>query len=106
PLVRAFSDLPGPFLGVRMWLPALLPVAGFTVLWRHAERWTSVPAVRQTAIVLLVITAVLAVLRAYARRTWTASLRWLVVADCAFAAELVAGGAIVPAASLLLWVAR
>src|SRR5206468_3852728 len=47
----------------------------------------------------------LAALRAYARRTWTASLRWLVVTDCALAALLVAGGAIAPTASLLLWLA-
>ena len=104
PLTRAFSDLPGPFLGVRIWLPALLPAAGFAVLWRHDE-WTQVAAVRQTAIVLLMITAVLAALRAYARRAWTASLRWLVVTDCALAALLVAGGAVTPTATLLLWLA-
>ena len=66
PLARAFSDLPGPFLGMRPWLPALLPAAGFAVLWRHSRHWIDVPEARSVAIVLLMITAVLAVLRAYA----------------------------------------
>ncbi len=105
PMARAFSDLPGPFLGTRIWLPALLPAAGFAVLWRQSEHWIDVPFVRLTAMVLLTVTAVLAVLRAYARRSWTASLRWLVVTDCALAALLVAGNRVTPLASLLLWFA-
>ena len=105
PLARAFSDLPGPFLEMRPWLPALLPAAGFAVLWRHSKHWIDVPEVRDLAIVLLMITAVLAVLRAYARRAWTASLRWLVVCDCALAALAVAGRGIAPIAGLLLWIA-
>ncbi len=105
PLARAFSDLPGPFLGMRPWLPALLPAAGFAVLWRHSRHWIDVPEARTVAIVLLMITAVLAVLRAYARRAWTASLRWLVVCDCALAALAVAGREVAPIASLLMWIA-
>ena len=105
PLSRAFSDLPGPFLGMRPWLPALLPAAGFAVLWRHSRHWIDVPEARNVAIVLLMITAVLAVLRAYARRSWTASLRWLVVCDCALAALAVAGREITPIATLLMWTA-
>jgi hypothetical protein len=105
PLARTFSDLPGPFLEVRSWLPVLLPATGFVVLWRHAALWNAFPFVRRTALVLLLVTAVLAVLRAFVRRQWTATLRWLVVVDCALAAMLLAGPALAPDATLLLWVA-
>src|SRR5439155_20337020 len=46
PLARPYSDLPGPFLKMRPWLPVLLPAAGFLVLWRHAPAWTEVAAAR------------------------------------------------------------
>ena len=105
PLTRPFSDRPGPLPGVGPWLPVLLPAAGFVVLWRHALDWVSVPTVRTTAMFLLVVTALLAALRAFSRRRWVASLRWLSVADSAFAATLVALHLVTPAVSLALWLA-
>jgi hypothetical protein len=103
PLARPFADLPGPGLSERAWVPVLLPAAGFLLLWRHAPSWTQVPVVRDGAIALLVITAALAVLRAFVRLRWTASLRWLAVADAALAAALVATAAVDSASCLVLW---
>jgi len=103
PLARLYSDRPGPVHGVGPWLPVLLPAAGFAVLWRHAPLWVTVPGVRVVAMPLLILTAVLAVLRAFSRGRWTASLRWLVVADGALAAALVGLGAVPPDVTLLLW---
>lgn len=103
PLARPFSDLPGPLLALGPWLPAVLPAAGFVVLWRHQEHWLGVARVRDTAAALLLVTAALAALRAFARRRWTAGLRWLMVGDGALAGLLVAVRAVPPAASLLLW---
>ena len=105
PLVRPFSDRPGPLVDVGPWLPVLLPTAGFVVLWRHASDWISVPNVRQTALLLLLLTAVLASLRAFSRRRWVASLRWLVIADSAMAAALVALYVVAADVTLLLWLA-
>jgi len=103
PLARPYSDLSGPLLAVRPWLPTLLPAAGFAVLWRHADAWVSVPEVRGITEFLLVVTAALAALRAFGRRQWAAALRWLTVSDSALAALLVASGAVGPQVSLLLW---
>lgn len=105
PLARPYSDLPGPLLGIRPWLPVILPAAGFAVLWRQAPHWTQVPEVRTVTEVLLVLTAVLATLRAFGRRRWTASLRWLVVSDCAMAVLLITVGAVLPGVVLMLWIA-
>ncbi len=105
PAARPYSDLPGPLLVIRPWLPVLLPAAGFLVLWRHAGAWTALPLVRGPAVVLLILTALLGTLRAFGRLQWTASLRWLAVADGAFAALLVAMGGVHPAVSLMLWIA-
>jgi len=105
PLTRAYSDFPGPFIAARPWLPALLPAAGFLVLWRQDAHWIDVADVRRAAIVLLLVTALLGVLRAYARRSWVACLRWMVVTDGALAALVVAGGAIARTPAVLLWVA-
>ncbi len=105
PAARPYSDLPGPLLAMRPWLPVLLPAAGFLVLWRHAEVWTTLPAVRAAAAVLLVLTALLGTLRAFGRLQWTANLRWLAVADGALAALLVAVGRLHPAVTFLLWIA-
>jgi hypothetical protein len=105
PLARPFSDLPGPLLPIRPWLPVILPAAGFAVLWRQAPHWTQVAEVRTATEVLLVLTAVLATLRAFGRRRWTASLRWLVVADCAMAVLLITVGAVLPGVILMLWIA-
>lgn len=105
PLTRPFSDLPGPLLAIRPWLPAILPAAGFAVLWRQAPHWTQVAEVRAVTEVLLVLTAVLATLRAFGRRRWTASLRWLVVSDCAMAVLLITVGAVLPGVVLMLWIA-
>jgi len=105
PLARPYSDLPGPLLGIRPWLPALLPAAGFAVLWRQSPHWTQVAVVRNIAEVLLVLTAVLAALRAFGRRRWTASLRWLVVSDCAMAVLLVDLAKVLPGVVLMLWLA-
>jgi hypothetical protein len=105
PLTRTFSDLPGPYLDVRSWLPVLLPTTGFVVLWRHEALWAGMPGARETALVLLLVTTVLATLRAFARRTWTVSLRWLVVVDCALGAMLLAANSLPADVTLLLWVA-
>ncbi len=105
PLVRTFSDLPGPYLDVRSWLPVLMPTTGFLVLWRHSELWTNVSPVREAALLLLAITTVLATLRAFARRTWTASLRWLVLIDCTLGAMVLASALLPSDVTLLLWVA-
>jgi hypothetical protein len=103
PLARPFSDRPGPLRATGPWLPVLLPAAGFLVAWRHAAEWTVVPGVRDVAIALLLVTAVLAALRAFSRRTWTVSLRWLVVVDSALGATVVALRVVPPESSLLLW---
>lgn len=105
PIARSFSDLPGPLVGMRPWLPSLLPAAGFAVLWRHAAVWTAVAPVRESAIALLLLTAWLGALRAFGRRQWSAGLRWLLVTDGALAGLLVALDVVVPLASLLLWLA-
>src|SRR5438552_43512 len=80
PLARPVSDRSGPLPAVGPWLPALLPSAGFVILWRHVAHWTAVPEVRRVALFLLILTAVLATLRAFGRGRWVASLRWLIVA--------------------------
>ncbi len=105
PLARPFSDRPGPLSATGPWLPVMLPAAGFLVLWRHAAHWTMVPEVRTAALVLLLVTACLAALRAFGRRPWTASLRWLAVADCALGGTLVALHAVPDESALLLWLA-
>ena len=103
PLARPFSDLAGPLLVVRPWLPALLPAAGFAVLWHAAPQWTAIADVRRIAEALLIVTAVLATLRAYGRRQWATALRWLAVSESALAAALVATQAFNPTVTLLLW---
>jgi hypothetical protein len=103
PLARPFSDRPGPLLSVGPWLPVLIPAAGFVVMWRHVAHWTAVPALRRVALALLILTAVLAALRAFSRGRWVASLRWLIVVDCVIAAILVALAVVPAEVSLLLW---
>ena len=103
PLARAFSDLTGPLDEHGTWLPALLPAAGFLLLWRQAPRWLDVGEVREGAAVLLLLTAALAALRAYGRRRWTAGLRWLVVFDSALAGVLVSSRAVSPWIAAVLW---
>ena len=105
PLDRPFSDRPGPLLAVGPWLPLLLPLAGFAILWRHAASWRAVPAVREAALVLLLVTQLLAALRAFGRRRWVASLRWLALADGAVAGMLVALDTVSPSVTLGLWTA-
>ena len=104
PLARPYSDLPGPFLEMRPWLPVLLPAAGFMVLWRQSSHWIRVGPIGPWVAVLLLVTAALGTLRAFARRGWIASLRWLAVADSALAGMLVALNAAPPHTSLLLWI--
>lgn len=104
PLARPFADVPGPLQAVGPWLPALLPAAGFAVLWRHAPHWLGVAEVREAAVVLLVLTAWLGVLRALGRRQWLSGLRWLFITDSAMAALLVALDVVPAASALLLWV--
>lgn len=105
PLARPFSDRPGPLLAIGPWLPALLPSTGFVILWRHVGHWTAVPTVRRATLLLLILTVVLATLRAFGRGRWVASLRWLIVADCALASMLVALAVVPAEVSLLLWLA-
>ena len=105
PTSRPYPDFHGPLPQVGAWLTGVLPAAGFLVLWRQAQLWTGVPLVREFATIVLVFAAGLAVLRAYSRRTWTASLRWLAVFDSAMAAALIALDTVPHDAVLLLWFA-
>jgi hypothetical protein len=105
PLERPYSDRAGPLLTVGPWLPVLLPAAGFFVLWRHAPAWAPVAGIREPVLVLLVLTALLASLRAFGRGRWVASLRWLAVGDSALAAVLLARTALPREITLVLWVA-
>ncbi len=103
PLSRPFPDLTGPARPVGPWLTALLPVTGFLVLWRQASLWTVAPLVREIATLALMLAAVLATLRAYSRRSLTATLRWLVVYDSALASMLVAREVVHGEIAALLW---
>ena len=103
PLLRPASVRPGPLAAAGPWLPVLLPAAGFILLWRHADYWTRVPEVRTVAVALLLATAVLAALRAFSRREWIVSLRWLVIVDCVLAGALVALRVVPDDAALLMW---
>ena len=103
PLARPYSDFAGPHEALRPWIPVVLPSAGFLVLWTQAAHWTQVPMVREGAVVLLVITALLSALRAFARRGWTASLRWLCVTQTALALLPLAQRTVQPQALFLLW---
>lgn len=103
PLARPFSDLSGPLLAARPWLPALLPTAGFIVMWQTAPQWTASDVVRRVAEALLLVTAVLATLRAFGRRQWATALRWLTVSESALGAALIATRALDPTYTLLLW---
>ena len=104
PLVRTYADVPGPLIAMRPWLPVLLPSAGFIVLWRLSPLWVAVPDVRGAAVVLLLLTAWFATLRALGRRHIAASLRWLLVSDGAIAAALVATRTVREDVSFLLWI--
>jgi len=103
PLARPYSDFAGPYEAMRPWIPVVLPSAGFLVLWSQAAHWTRVVEVREAAVVLLVVTALLSALRAFARRGWTASLRWLCVTQTALALLPLAQLTIQPQALFLLW---
>ena len=103
PLSRPFPDLTGPARPVGPWLTAILPVTGFLVLWRQAALWTAAPLVREIAGLALMITVVLSALRAYSRRSLTATLRWLVVYDSALASLLVARDVVRGEIAALLW---
>jgi hypothetical protein len=103
PLSRPFPDLTGPARPVGPWLTALLPVTGFLVLWRQAELWTVAPLVREIATLALMLAALLAALRAYTRRSLTATLRWLVVYDSTLASMLVARDVVPGEIAALLW---
>jgi len=103
PLARPASVRPGPLSAAGPWLPVMLPGAGFILLWRHADHWTRVPEVRAAAVVLLLVSAALASLRAFSRREWTSSLRWLVITDCVLAGALLALRAVPEDTALLLW---
>lgn len=104
PLARAFSDFPGPHLQSRTWIPVALPSAGFLLLWRQVAHWDGIPAVRSVAIALLLFTALLGTLRAYARRGRTASLRWLAVTQTALAITLLPVGLVPAEPAFLLWI--
>jgi hypothetical protein len=105
PASRHYPDLTGPLPAMGPWLPAMLPAAGFLVLWRQGAVWTDAPLVREVAALALALAAALAVLRAYTRSTWTASLRWLAVFDSALAAMLVAAAVVPGEVAFLLWFA-
>src|SRR5262249_11703296 len=103
PLARPYSEFSGPYEPLRPWIPVVLPSAGFLVLWSQAPHWTRVAGVREVAIALLAVTALLSALRAYGRRGWTASLRWLCVTQTALALLPLAQHTIHPQALFLLW---
>jgi hypothetical protein len=103
PLSRPFPDLTGPSRPVGPWLTALLPVTGFLVLWRQADLWATSPLTREIATLALMVAVVLAALRAYGRRSLTATLRWLVVYDSALASMLVAREVLPGGIAALLW---
>ena len=103
PLSRPFPDLTGPARPVGPWLTAILPVTGFLVLWRQAAVWTAAPLTREIAGLALMIAIVLSALRAYSRRSLTATLRWLVVYDSALASLLVARDVVHGEVAALLW---
>ena len=103
PLARPYSDFAGPYEAMRPWIPVVLPSAGFLVLWTQAAHWVRVPGVRDVAVTLLVITALLSALRAFARRGWTASLRWLCVTQTSLALLPLAQRTVHPQALFLLW---
>ncbi len=105
PLARPYPDLTGPLVRSGPWLPALLPVTGFLVLWRHRALWGDAPFMHEAASFALLAAAWLAVLRAFARRGFTASTRWLSVYDSALAALLLARQIVEPEIVLLLWAA-
>src|ERR1043166_6192075 len=103
PQSRPFPDLTGPARPVGPWLTALLPVTGFLVWWRQAGLWTAAPLVREIATLALTLAALLAALRAFSRRSLTATLRWLVVYDSALASMLVARDVVPGGIAALLW---
>ncbi len=105
PASRPYPDLTGPLPAAGAWLPAVLPAAGFLVLWQLAPVWMSAPWLREVAEVALLLAALLAILRAYTRRSWTASLRWLAVFDSALAGLLVAFDLVPREVAFLLWFA-
>jgi len=103
PLARPAYVRPGPLRAAGPWLPVMLPGAGFILLWRHADHWTRVPEVRTAAIILMLVSAALAAMRAFSRREWTSSLRWLVIVDCGLAGALVALRVVPDDTALLMW---
>jgi hypothetical protein len=103
PLSRPFPDLTGPARPIGPWLTALLPVTGFLVLWRQADLWAAAPLAREIATLALIIALVLSSLRAYSRRSLTATLRWLVVYDSALASLLVTRDVVPGSVAALLW---
>jgi hypothetical protein len=103
PLSRPFPDLTGPARPVGPWLTALLPVTGFLVLWRQADLWAVAPLAREIATLALLVAIALASLRAYSRRSLTATLRWLVVYDSALASLIVARDILPGEIGALLW---
>ncbi len=105
PASRPYPDLTGPLPTAGAWLPAVLPAAGFLVLWQLAPLWMATPWLREIAEVALLFAALLAILRAYTRRSWTAALRWLGVFDSALAGLLVAFDFVPREVAFLLWFA-
>jgi hypothetical protein len=105
PSSRPYADMTGPLPAAGAWLPGVLSAAGFLVLWRHAAVWTGAPWLREVAELMLLLAATLAVLRAFTRRSWTASLRWLVVFDSAIAGLLLAFEIVPREVVFLLWFA-
>jgi len=103
PLARSYSDFAGPYEPLRPWIPVVLPSAGFLLLWSQAAHWTRIAGVSEVTVVLLSITALLSALRAFARRGWTASLRWLCVTQTALALLPLAQSTVHPQALFLLW---
>src|SRR5262249_53163488 len=79
------------------------PATGFVLLWQTGALWAAIPGVREAAAALLLLTALLATLRAFGRRQWATALRWLIVSESALAAALIATQSLDPTLVLLLW---
>ncbi|HTO89873.1 MAG TPA: hypothetical protein VMJ70_01960 [Candidatus Sulfotelmatobacter sp.] len=103
PGARTFSDRSGPLAGGAFRMPALLPAAGALIFLRQSQPRPLLSTGVDWAQAVLLVAALIAVLRAFGRSSWRRCLRWLVVAECALAAELAAVGTLHPNLVLALW---
>jgi hypothetical protein len=103
PGARTFSDRTGPLAGGAFRMPALLPAAGALVFLRHTTSWPLQVAGVDWSQILLVAAALIAVLRAFGRQSWTRALRWLLVTESALAALLALVQTVHVPVAMALW---